>query len=125
MEDCSYTKYDLMKQLVSSIVHPVNEIKEDYKELIYNSGVEWGNAYVSCKEINDITPFLNTKLSVFADLVEDLLQDRGTILDYEYQQNENCYDFWIKCKDGEVRLYKLFDAKNTIIDVRDYQPTDW
>lgn len=74
---------------------------------------------IMCKERSDFT-FLhitNNNFFMAVQEIKEILSERGQILAIQYVHGEDCFELWIKDKNGEVFLFMLFEADWMIVEV--------
>lgn len=71
-----------------------------------------------CRERNDYTLFvINNNVNEFADAINECLRNRGQVIDFTKQPDDN-FEIWIRDFDTEENFaYYLFDYSNGIVEV--------
>lgn len=115
--------YDMYRQLYSEKVDPLT--KEQLTQKMASIGSWFStnpacNHYtLMCREIYDFTvlQFHNMNYNRGMELVQEILENRGQILDIGYAHEQNAYECWIKDHNGEVQMYMLFESDWIVVDV--------
>ena len=51
------------------------------------------------------------------ELVQEILENRGQIIDIGYAHGQNAYECWVKTHEGDVQMYMLFESDWIVVDV--------
>ena len=122
MANVEFSNYEIHKQLYASMAaHSNKTINERYVSIgAWFSTHPASNYYtLMCREIYDFTVFHFNNMNYDKGIqeVKKTLLSRGEVLDINYSQENDTYECWIKCKDGEIRMYLLFDSNFMVVEV--------
>lgn len=115
--------YDIHKQLYSSKVEPLDEkhLKQKMASIgsWFSTNPTCNHYTLMCREIYDFTvlQFHDMNYNRGMELVQEILQNRGEIMDIGYAHAQNAYECWIKDADGQVQMYLLFESDWIVVDV--------
>ena len=121
MSDISMTQYEMYKNLYSK-VDPLDEERLAGRLNTIGNwfGAKLPNTYfmLLCRERNDYTIFKILRHNYYRTCQElqEVLENRGEVVDIEYVHGSDCYQCWIR-KDGIVSMYMLFPCDDFVIEV--------
>lgn len=121
MAEIEISMYDLHKQMYEK-VNPLSEDKLKTKMASIGSWFSTNpmcNHYtLLCREKYDFTVFQfhDMNYNRGMELVQEILESRGEILDIAYVHETNAYECWVRY-DDEVVVYILFESDWIVVDV--------
>ena len=122
MANVEFSNYEMHKQLYAAMAAPSEKtIGEQFVSIgAWFSTHPASNYYtLMCREIYDFTTFHFKNMNYDAGMkeVKKTLESRGKVIDISYSQNNDAYECWVKCNDGEIRMYMLFDSDFMVVEV--------
>lgn len=121
MANIEMSMYDIHKQLYATKMEPLEADKLKTKMASIGSWFSTNpmqNRYgLLCREKYDFTvfEFHNMNYNRGMELVQEVLENRGQIMDICYVHETNAYECWIKY-DDDVVMYLLFEC-DWVVDV--------
>lgn len=72
-----------------------------------------------CRDKHDYTIFRLNSPNFFTacEYLLETLQNRGSVVDLEYNHDMDGYECWVKSQDNEADLYALFPCDDFIVEV--------
>lgn len=122
MANVEFSNYEIHKQLYGKMSIPTAEtLKTQYVSIgAWFSTHPMSNYYtLMCREIYDFTVFHFNNMNYDAGMkeVKTTLTSRGKVLDINYSPDNDAYECWVKCNDGEIRMYLLFNSDFMTVEV--------
>lgn len=123
MAEIEVSNYEIHKQLYATKAEPLSGDTLTQKMTSIGSWFSTNpvcNHYtLMCREIYDFTvlQFHDMNYSKGMELVQEILENRGQIIDIGYAHELNAYECWIKDHEGQVQMYLLFESDWIVVDV--------
>lgn len=122
MATVEFSSYDIHKQLYKKMAMPTED--EIHSKLVsigawFSTHPQNDYYMLMCREIYDFTVFHFNNMNYDQGMqeIKTTLNNRGQIIDITYSQENDSYECWIKSKDGEVRMYLLFNCDFMVVEV--------
>ena len=123
MAEFEMSIYDIHKQLYSDKVEPLTKKQLTQKMASigswFSTNPKCNHYTLMCREIYDFTvlQFHDMNYNRGMELVQEILENRGQIIDIGYAHEQNAYECWVKTHEGDVQMYMLFESDWIVVDV--------
>ena len=116
------TVYDFNKLAYEKVKGP----EQRKREMLANIGMWFSSDpkfkyfMFLCRELSDYTifNFESFNYSKAKEELEELIHERGELLDIVYNHNNDTYEIWMRTKsDNQIHMYMLFDCNDFIITI--------
>ena len=114
------TVYDFNKLAYEKVKVP----EQRKREMLANIGMWFSSDpkyfMFLCRELSDYTifNFESFNYSKAKEELEELIHERGELLDIVYNHNNDTYEIWMRTKsDNQIHMYMLFDCNDFIITI--------
>jgi len=116
------TLYDLNKQIMSQLPPQDPQVFQKNLNLIgawFSSTDKRHWFMLMCKERSDFTILHIVDANYLKTLEElqEILQERGTIVAIQYVHGEDAFEIWVKDDKDEVFMFMLFEASWMIVNI--------